>query len=233
MLDGLPLAGKYLHSAVAQDVVKEKFVKECHLLCELRHTNVVRFAGLYWEKNDNFPIIVMERLPFTLRHFFEKCECVVPININVSILLGIAHGLQYLHSKDIAHRDLSANNILLTDNLTAKIADFGVARILKISPQELEARKLRNDATPMPGALDYMPPEADLGLNEGYTLLIDCYSFGVLILYCCKQAHPERLKTVRIVIPDSQVRIYMWSRYVNTLLKIFRLASLSTLGPLL
>ena len=208
MLDRLPLAGKYLHSTVAKDVVKEKFVGECHLLCKLHHTNVVQFRGLYWERNDDFPIIVMERLPFTLKSFFEKCECVVSTNIKVSILLDIAHGLQYLHSKDIAHRDLSANNILLTDNLTAKIADFGVARILKISPQELEARKLRNDVTPMPGNPEYMPPEADLGVKEAYTLLIDCYSFGVLILYCFKQANPERLKSVRFFMPGQVDPMY-------------------------
>ena len=185
--DGIPLAGKYLHPTIAQDVARSKFVRECHLLCELRHANIVRFVGLYWEMND-FPIIVMERLSYTLKTIFEECAFVVPTNIKVSILLDIACGLRYLHSKNIAHRDLSSNNILLTDNLTAKIADFGVARTLNIDPT---TGRLRTQTT-MPGTPNYMPLEADKEFKEAYTLLIDCFSFGVLILFCFKQSEPDR-----------------------------------------
>ena len=194
--DGIPLAGKYLHPTIAQDVARSKFVRECHLLCELRHENIVRFVGLYWEMND-FPIIVMERLPFTLKTIFEKCAFVVPTNIKVSILLDIACGLRYLHNKNIAHRDLSSNNILLTDNLTAKIADFGVARTLTIDPS---TGRLRTQTT-MPGTPNYMPLEADKEFKEAYTLLIDCFSFGVLILFCFKQSEPERRVQVQLDEP--------------------------------
>ena len=67
---------------------------------------------------------------------------ILPEEIGYSILYDVALGLYFLHnqSSPIVHRDLSANNVLLTYNMDAKISDLGVARILNLTP--LQASQL-------------------------------------------------------------------------------------------
>ena len=92
----------------------------------------------------------------------------------------MALGLRYLHehSPPIIHRDLSANNVLLTSSLSAKISDLGVAKILNITPAQMTQRM----STQAPGTPCYMPPEA-LMARPTYTSKIDSYSYGVMIIH--------------------------------------------------
>ena len=80
----------------------------------------------------------------------------MPEEINYSILEDVAVGLQYLHDRQdpIIHRDLSANNVLLTGDMRAKISDLGVAKILNTNPIRMSTM------TKTPGTQCYMPPEA-------------------------------------------------------------------------
>ena len=96
----------------------------------------------------------------------------------VSILRQVALGLAYLHgtTPPTAHRDLSANNILVnTTALTAKITDFGVAKLM--DPAGTHSH------TMMPGTHAYMAPEAELGPSCDYTEKVDIFAFGVLIIH--------------------------------------------------
>ena len=64
----------------------------------------------------------MELLAQTLTQWLET-EQSVPIQFKYAVLLDVAYGVNFLHSKSIIHRDLTANNILLTNELV----DFGVS----------------------------------------------------------------------------------------------------------
>ena len=92
----------------------------------------------------------------------------------------MALGLRYLHehSPPIVHRDLSANNILLTPNMSGKISDLGVAKILNLTPAEMTQRM----STQVPGTPCYMPSEA-LMAKPTYTSKIDSYSYGVMVIH--------------------------------------------------
>ena len=92
----------------------------------------------------------------------------------------MALGLRYLHehSPTIVHRDLSANNVLLTTDMSAKISDLGVAKMLNITPAQMTQRM----STQAPGTPCYMPPEA-LMARPTYTSKIDSYSYGVLVIH--------------------------------------------------
>ena len=102
----------------------------------------------------------------------------LPLPHKVSILRQVALGLVYLHgtTPPTAHRDLSANNVLINvAALTAKITDFGVAKLM--DPARTHSH------TMMPGTHAYMAPEAELGPTCDYTEKVDIFSFGVLIIH--------------------------------------------------
>lgn len=169
-----------------------KFEKECHLLSNLRHPYIVQFLGVYIEKVSGAPVIVMEYLPTSLSACVQT-KPNIPRYLQISMLHNIALGLAYLHghSPPIIHRDLTANNVLLTSNMVAKIADLGVARILDLTP------KRAMQLTQAPGTAAYMPPEA-LAQNPSYNTKIDCFSFGVLVLHLVSQMWPIPTEPVRV-----------------------------------
>lgn len=86
----------------------------------------------------------------------------------IHMAVGIAKAIQYLHSREVIHRDLKARNVLLTKRLQPKLIDFGASRL--ISPFDMSA----GVGTPF-----WTAPEV-LESTE-YTEKADIYSFGVLL----------------------------------------------------
>ncbi|MCG8626238.1 MAG: protein kinase [Proteobacteria bacterium] len=84
----------------------------------------------------------------------------------------------------IIHRDLSSNNVLLTPNMTAKISDLGVARMLNLTPLQVSRM------TGTPGTPAYMRPEAMVA-NPKYDASIDIFSFGALLIHVLSGKWPE------------------------------------------
>ena len=178
---GMTCAGKRLHKnlydhglAIGPEIL-ERFGVECELLSQLRHPRIVQFLGLHFEEGSDVPILVLEFMSCALSDCIDL-HGVLPKEISYSILQDVALGLRYLHTHSpvIIHRDLTANNVLLTPNMTAKISDLGMAKIINISPAQI-----KRQMTVCPGTLSYMPPEA-LTANPQYDTKLDCFSFGVL-----------------------------------------------------
>ena len=186
--NGTLVAGKTLHTILVhaqEGNLTEKFVNECRLLKDLRHPHIVQFLGICF-LDLTLPVLVMEFLPYNLHDMLVEHPH-IHMSVKVSLLKDVTCGLTYLHSQTppIVHRDLSARNVLLNSALVAKIADFGVARI--IDPQHL-SRTL----TSIPGAGVYMPPES--GQSEDaltYSSKLDIFSFGVLLLFVVTQEFPK------------------------------------------
>ena len=186
---GTLCAGKTLHSILvnaAEGNLREKFVHECKLLKDLRHPHIVQFLGICFLQRSDLPVLVMEFLPYNLHDLLVE-HVRIHMSVKLSLLRDVARGLRYLHSQTppIVHRDLSARNVLLNSALIAKIADFGVARI--IDPYHL-SRTL----TSIPGAGVYMPPESAQSENAlTYSSKLDVFSFGVLLLFVVTQVFPK------------------------------------------
>ena len=188
---GLKCAGKKIHKLLLTQgnstYAIHHFQEECRLLSRLHHPNIVQFLGVYFEDDSQAPILVMEYLPTNLTTCIEDYG-VLPEEIGDPILHDVALGLCYLHNQKppIIHRDLSSNNVLLSANLTAKISDLGVARILNMSP--MQASRM----TQIPGTPAYMPPEAMLA-NPKYDSSVDVFSLGVMMIhvYCGKWPEPQ------------------------------------------
>ena len=186
---GLKCAGKIIHEALLEQgddsYTIRRFEEECRILGRVRHPNIVQFLGVYFKEKERVPILVMEFLPMNLTSCIEK-HGILPEERSYSILHDVALGLCYLHSQSppITHRDLSANNILLTENMNAKISDLGVARIHNLTP--LQVTRL----TQTPGTPAYMPPEVMVA-NPKYDTSIDMFSFGILTIHILSGQWPE------------------------------------------
>jgi len=129
------------------------------------------------------PWLVMEMMHATLKSFLEKYERGnVPLHFKLSILVDVAQGLEFLHGQDIIHRDLSSNNVLLTKNLLAKIADLGVAKII-------QENKMKTH-TQTPGTMHFMPPEA-LKSRPHYSKPVDVFSLACVALQVMSHQWPE------------------------------------------
>ena len=165
------------------------FRRECELMEAVRHTNVVQYLGVF--NQDGSALLVMELMQETLEHFLQDNKGTLPQEKQVSICLQIASGLLFLHQHDpqILHRDLTAKNILLSDNgRVVKISDLGQA---KFRPADVEYL-----TTKAPGCVPYMPPEC-LVDNPRFTDKGDIFSFGVVVLQVATQ-HPPSSGLVNI-----------------------------------
>ncbi|KAG5232699.1 clavata1 receptor kinase family protein [Salix suchowensis] len=150
--------------------------REVGLLGRLRHRNIVRLLG--YLQNETDVLMVYEYMPNgnlgTALHGKEAGNLLVDWVSRYNIAVGVAQGLNYLHHDchpPVIHRDIKSNNILLDANLDARIADFGLARMMSH----------KNETVSMvAGSYGYIAPE------YGYTLKVDeksdIYSFGVVLL---------------------------------------------------
>ena len=183
-------AGKKIHEVLLTQGTNvyavRRFEEECRLLSRINHPNIVQFKGVYFHKNADIPILVMEYLPTNLTSCIQK-EGVLAKEICYSILHDVAQGFSYLHSQTppIVHRDLSSNNILLSASMNAKISDLGVAKILDLSPLQISQMMTRTPGTPA-----YMPPEVMIA-NPRYDTSVDEFSYGILMIHVLSGQWPE------------------------------------------
>ena len=199
---GLKCAGKNINLSTDEKDEKdtiERFEKECQLLSRVRHPNIVQFLGVHFQENAKIPFLVMEFLPMTLTFCIDNFG-ILPNYISYSILHDIALGLNYLHSQTepIVHRDLSSNNVLLTYNLTAKIADLGISKILNLTPLQ-KTRKTKNCGAPA-----FMPPEMNVA-KPTYAISIDEFSYGIIMIHLLSTQCPEPQLPPTICTEDGEL----------------------------
>ncbi|XP_008808464.2 MDIS1-interacting receptor like kinase 1-like [Phoenix dactylifera] len=152
------------------------FVGEVSLLGRLRHRNIVRMLG--YLHNDADAMMLYEYMPhgnlWEALHGKQAGRVLMDWVSRYNVAAGIAQGLAYLHHDchpPVIHRDVKSSNVLLDANLEARIADFGLARMM--------VRKNETVST-VAGSYGYIAPE------YGYTLKVDqksdMYSFGVVLM---------------------------------------------------
>ena len=168
---------------VMKEGIVERFRNECRILSKLDHPNVIHFVGIHYGRDRNDMSLIMERLDFDLATFVE-CYPLTPLSDRLQILYDVSKGLHYMHTLLLIHRDLTAFNILLTEDLTAKIADLGVSRYL--DPSMVSVTRLKTN----PAYFVYMPPES-LTKNPQYSTKLDIFSFGNLILHTINNKLPS------------------------------------------
>jgi len=170
-----------------------QFENEVYHLMMLKHKNIVRFLGYCFETRhvcilhkgrycfaempekllclEYLPNGSLDRLISDESHGLDWCK-------RYEIIRGICSGLHYLHEESqtntpIIHLDLKPGNILLTNEMVPKIADFGLSRLFG-------EQQSRTYATNMGGSFGYMAPEY---LHKGViTKKSDIFSLGVIVI---------------------------------------------------
>jgi len=149
----------------------KEFVSEVSIISRLRHRNLVQLIG--WCHGGDELLLVYELMHNgSLDTHLYKPDCVLAWPVRYEIMLGVGSALLYLHQETeqrVVHRDIKPSNIMLDASFTAKLGDFGLARLI-------------NDGhtTGMAGTLGYIDPESVLAGRA--SVESDVYSFGVLLL---------------------------------------------------
>ncbi|KAL8192652.1 hypothetical protein R6Q57_027837 [Mikania cordata] len=152
----------------------KSFNVECEVIRNIRHRNLVRIISSC--TNLDFRCLVMEYMPNgSLEQWLYSHNNHLILEQRLQILIDVASAMEYLHHgqpNPIIHCDLKPSNILLDEEMHARVGDFGIAKIF--GEKEFKIR------TTTLGTIGYMAPE--YGMEGVVSAETDVYSFGILLL---------------------------------------------------
>ena len=164
------VAIKLMHRDIAGDSDQlERFRREARAVAQLSHPHIVGVIDAGEE--DGRPYIVFQYVEGeTLKDRIRRMGR-LPVTEAVAYAIEIARGLQAAHERDIVHRDVKPQNVLLDEHGAARVTDFGIARSLRDEGLTADGRVL--------GTTDYVSPEQALG--HQVTPQSDIYSLGIVL----------------------------------------------------
>ncbi|PWA64464.1 serine-threonine/tyrosine-protein kinase catalytic domain-containing protein [Artemisia annua] len=155
------------------------FLAECAALRHLRHRNLVKLitsCSTLDHKNMDFLALIYE---FLKNGSLEKwIRNKMGFMDRLKVAIDVASGLSYLHHEcvvaPVVHCDLKPSNVLLDDDLTAKIGDFGLASMIVDKDQSISSAHV------LKGSMGYIPPEYGIGAKP--SINGDVYSYGIMLM---------------------------------------------------
>jgi serine/threonine-protein kinase len=173
--------------------MERMFLEEASLASQIHHPNVV--GTLELGEDDGLLYLVMEwvegeSLNFIMRRAADSEEG-MPLSVAVNLIGQACKGLHAAHDlRDesgallgVVHRDISAQNVLVTYSGTAKIVDFGIAKVTARSSALTEAGEIK-------GKFAYLAPEQ--ALAQPVDRRTDIFGMGILLYYLTTGRHPFR-----------------------------------------
>lgn len=174
-----PVAIKFLAAAVPDPEVRRRFAHEAETTSALNHPHIVTVFDV--DEHDGQPYIVSELIDGgTLDDWLEKHRART-WRQSVELLTGIADALAAAHATGVLHRDVKPGNILIGSNGYAKLADFGLAKLVGTEREQAAAREPSRTtrAGVVVGTVAYMSPEQASG--ETLDARSDVFSFGIVL----------------------------------------------------
>ncbi|CAL4894120.1 unnamed protein product [Urochloa decumbens] len=204
LVDGTRVAIKRAERGSMQGVTE--FKNEIELLSRVHHRNLVSLIGFCYEQGEQ--MLVYEYISNgTLRENLLVRGTYLDWKKRLRIALGSARGLAYLHEladPPIIHRDVKSTNILLDDHLKAKVADFGLSKLVADTQKG-------HVSTQVKGTLGYLDPE--YYMTQQLSEKSDVYSFGVVMLELVSGRQPIEsgkyiVREVRLAIDPNDREFY-------------------------
>ncbi|CAN8271044.1 unnamed protein product [Cochlearia groenlandica] len=195
MEDGTEIAVKLL-TKDSQNRDRE-FIAEVEMLSRLHHRNLVKLIGICIEGRTRCLIYELVHNGSVESHLHEGT---LDWDARLKIALGAARGLAYLHEDSnprVIHRDFKASNVLLEDDFTPKVSDFGLAREATEGSRHISTRVM--------GTFGYVAPEYAM---TGHLLVkSDVYSYGVVLLELLTGRKPVDMSQ-----PSGEENLVTWAR---------------------
>ena len=175
------------HSPQSTAKIVLSLIEECRHWFQSKHDHILQTYGWYSKEDTPIPVIVMEKMDCSLKQYLESnSKEQFPFGDKVSILKGVASGLEYLHThpSHLVHGDVTANNVMLKgspSDCMVKLLDFGLTRVfdmLSITPQSIGR-----------GTYAYISPEFFIR-PPAITAKTDNFCFGVLMLHTVTHKYP-------------------------------------------
>ena len=169
-IDDRAVAVKILRDEhMENDELLRRFRNESKAIAVLSHPNIVKVYDVSF--NEDIQYIVMEHIDgITLKEYIEQ-QKVLRWKEAVHFTVQILRALQHAHDKGIVHRDIKPQNIMLLEDGTIKVADFGIARFARASQHTVTDKAI--------GSVHYISPEQAKGeLSDEKS---DIYSIGVML----------------------------------------------------
>lgn len=165
---GQDVAIKILRSEHLNETMRVEFAQELMILREVQHKNVVRFVGAC-SNPQHFCIVTEYMHGGSLYDYLHKQKNILELSLLLKFALDVCSGMNYLHQKNIIHRDLKTANLLMDNNQVVKVADFGVARF----------QSQGGVMTAETGTYRWMAPEV---INhQPYDQKVDIFSFAIVL----------------------------------------------------
>ncbi|MCG3151571.1 MAG: Serine/threonine-protein kinase PrkC [bacterium] len=155
-----------------------KSLAEAELLYELDHPGIVKVHAIEFERSSNIPFFVMELIEGKpMEEILDLNQAPLSPRLAKHLMIQLLEALVYLEKQGILHRDVKPANILMTQDFTIKLTDFGFA----IRKDELTARNAHA------GTLYYMAPEQ---LDGQPDFASDRWAAGVMAYFMCTAKLP-------------------------------------------
>ncbi|XP_049932168.1 probable LRR receptor-like serine/threonine-protein kinase At3g47570 isoform X2 [Nymphaea colorata] len=214
--DGTAVAVKVLN--LFFEGALNSFNIECDVMSKVRHRNLLKVISSC--TNEEFKALVLQYMP---RGSLENCLYASSESLNLlqrlDIMINVACAMEYLHHdlyEPVIHCDLKPSNVLLDDDMTAYVADLGIAKMLLGCKSSTLTETL--------GTTGYIAPE--FGLAGRVTTKVDVYSFGVLLL----EIFTRRKPTDVMFTGDASLRQWVAEALPHAILEVVDGCLLNQIG---
>ncbi|KAK4487051.1 hypothetical protein RD792_006366 [Penstemon davidsonii] len=186
----------------------KSFDTECQIMRSLRHRNLVKVITSC--SNLDFKALVLEYMPNeNLEKWLYSPNYSLNISQRLGIIIDVAFAIEYLHqgySSPIVHCDLKPSNILLDEDMVARVGDFGIAKLLTHDQRMAQTKTI--------GTIGYMSPE--YGSGGLVSTFVDIYSYGILLMEIFTKKRP----TDELFLGELTMKRWVSESFPNSIMQI-------------
>ena len=204
------VAIKVINADMVNDFTRSRLQQEAEALARLNHPNIVHFIDYHIDEAGNIYLIEEYAEGVSLDKYIKEVNGLIVEERICGMFEPILDAMSYAHKMHILHRDLKPSNIIITEDGTPKILDFGIATLMREDAQEEGL---------IMGTPTYMSPEQVKG--EKLDERSDIYSLGVVLFQMLTGVTPYDTTTMsefeinRHVVEEELPRLKGYYKYIS------------------